>query len=406
MGILTKALIVGIDPGSTIGLCIIDTLGESKGVFSFKSPRAHNVVNKILEYGTPVVISCDKKKPPEYINKLSARLGCRVISPPRDLLISEKKRLVIKNKCSAVVKDSHQRDACAGAYYAFSRMKSSIKKIEESFSSEELSAPLFKKILVEGKTINDTRKDLWKEKTKKTQYTNKKSFIAKSLSKKNANTRSDLALPNKLADKIYSLKEEIRKLKRENEKIFLRVKELESDIDTKAMALANERLKKVTSEKRLLSRINLQISDSNLKEKKKIEILEEQIARLKDKLNNDDFWRTVIFLRGSRIRLKEIFMFRNQKVFIKEIDFLKDFAIRAFKDQNISVFYDEAPKIEVTRLRDNGIQSLKVLNAKREEILGYAFFDKRDIKILMERNDFLKEIIEDYKLKRKGACIK
>jgi predicted RNase H-like nuclease (RuvC/YqgF family) len=44
-----------------------------------------------LAFGIPVIVSCDKKKPPEYAIKLSARLGCRVISPLRDLLISEKK---------------------------------------------------------------------------------------------------------------------------------------------------------------------------------------------------------------------------------------------------------------------------------------------------------------------------
>ncbi len=400
---LRDALIVGVDPGSTFGLCVIDIFGNYKGIFSFKSPKSHDVVNKILAFGIPVIVSCDKKKPPEYAIKLSARLGCRVISPLRDLLISEKKRLVMKNECSTLVKDSHQRDACASAYYAFSRLKGSIKKIEKGFSCEELDGLLFKKILVEAKTVNGIRERLEKEKTKKNQSANKKEFINKYLSKEDYKNRNGQVKSNKLATKFYFLKEEIVRLKGENERISLKAKELEGNIDAKARALANEKLKKIASEKRLLSRINLQVSDANSKLKEKIEELDKQITRLKEKLDNNDFERAIIFFQGSKIKPKEIFMLNNQKIFIREIDFLRDFAIKAFKEQNIYVFYDEAPKVEVTKLLENGIKSLKVLGVKREEILSYAFFNKTDIKRLMEKNDFLKEMIETYKSKRKSA---
>jgi predicted nuclease with TOPRIM domain len=74
------------------------------------------------------------------------------------------------------------------------------------------------------------------------------------------------------------LKEEIARLKGENERISLKAKELEGNIDAKARALANEKLKKIASEKRLLSRINLQVSDANSKLKEKIEELDKQIT--------------------------------------------------------------------------------------------------------------------------------
>lgn len=397
-----RALILGIDPGSTLGLCIIDMSAKGLGVFSIKDARLHNVINKILEFGMPIIISCDKKKTPESVNKISRKLGCKIISPKRDLLVSEKKRLILKNNCSLKINNSHERDACASAYYAFSRIKSSISKVKMGFREDLLDGYLFKKILVDSKTIKDVEIETkTKEKENrlnisKEKLNEMKQNFTKRSTKKNDDTKKETL---QLKNQIY--KEEISKLKENNDRLLSEIRNIQSDIDAKINYLAKEKIKRIESEKRLLSRINLQLANTNSDIKKEVVNLSAKIENLKEKLNNDELQRTILFLKSSSLKLKEIKDLRNQKIFIREIDYLRDFVIESFKKNNICVFYEQGLKKEILKLSDNDIESLNVSEVKGYEIFNFVFFRKADIKKLVEENNFLTRVIDDYKANRK-----
>ena len=394
-----NALIVGIDPGSTLGLCVIDMSGKSQGIFSFKDARLHDVINKILEFGMPVVISCDKKKIPSYISKVSRKLGCRIISPERDLLVSDKKRLVIKSGCSLRIDNSHQRDACASAFYAFLRLKSSIEK-KRSFPTDLHNGALFKRILVDSETLRDVKLDL---------SLGKENGACKSFLKGHEKIQSEERFKIKTfsnnkddtLSRIKQYKQEILRLKEEKERLFSRVNDIEKEIDIKARIQADKFMKRIESEKRLLSRINLEISKTNSELKIKIKSLQELLSELKIRLGDDDFEFSIVFFKSSAIRFEDINVIRNKKIFIREIDYLRDFALDIFKENDIFILYNSGLKKEISKLLDNDIKSLKVANIKSQEILGFAFFKKLDLRNVEKKNNFLSEIIDDYKTKRK-----
>ena len=88
------ALIVGIDPGTTVGLAIVSISGEIKEIYSKRELSLAELINKVYSTGIPVVCSTDKKKVPAFILRFAAKTGARVISPDADLTVIEKREII------------------------------------------------------------------------------------------------------------------------------------------------------------------------------------------------------------------------------------------------------------------------------------------------------------------------
>jgi len=259
---------------------------------------------------------------------------------------------------------------------------------------------LFKRILVDSETLRDVKLDL---------SLGKENGACKSFLKGHEKIQSEERFKIKTfsnnkddtLSRIKQYKQEILRLKEENERLFSRVNDIEKEIDIKARIQADKFMKRIESEKRLLSRINLEISKTNSELKIKIKSLQELLSELKIRLGDDDFEFSIVFFKSSAIRFEDINVIRNKKIFIREIDYLRDFALDIFKENDIFILYNSGLKKEISKLLDNDIKSLKVANIKSQEILGFAFFKKLDLRNAEKKNNFLSEIIDDYKTKRK-----
>ena len=129
--ILRKNLIVGVDPGTTTGIAMLDFDGNMLTLKSTKIFSRSKIIRMIIQCGTATVIATDVVPPPDFVQKLANVLKARLYLPSRVLSVAEKQEIVqqyAKEK-SIKVANSHQRDALASALKAFSHFKNMFEKI-------------------------------------------------------------------------------------------------------------------------------------------------------------------------------------------------------------------------------------------------------------------------------------
>lgn len=117
--------IIGIDPGNTKGIAVLDLDGN---LIKLSSSRKLNLGN----LGKPIVIGCDVNPVPSSVEKFAADIGVKVIGPFSRLKVKDKRILMKKFRYenNIVVRDRHQRDALVAAILALKRYKSLFNKIE------------------------------------------------------------------------------------------------------------------------------------------------------------------------------------------------------------------------------------------------------------------------------------
>ncbi len=128
--------IVGIDPGTTSAVAVLDFEGRPAALLSKKEYALSVLLLDIMEHGTPIVIGCDKRRVPSLVGVVATKTGARVSAPSQDMLHAEKKEVLGRHNLGPLPKNQHEWDALACALAAF-----------------EAYAPLFQKIkrLVEKK---------------------------------------------------------------------------------------------------------------------------------------------------------------------------------------------------------------------------------------------------------------
>jgi predicted RNase H-like nuclease (RuvC/YqgF family) len=133
-GVIIKALIVGIDPGVTTGVAILDSDGKLLDVWSKRSALISDVIKHVVKFGKPVIIATDVSRPPKNVSKVAAKFGSKVYLPSKPLPVLEKSRLV---KLYAVkLEDRHETDALAAATKAFHIHQEFFGRVREALKEE------------------------------------------------------------------------------------------------------------------------------------------------------------------------------------------------------------------------------------------------------------------------------
>ncbi|HLC65348.1 MAG TPA: DUF460 domain-containing protein [Candidatus Nanoarchaeia archaeon] len=120
-----KPVIAGIDPGTTLGLCVLDCEGKVLKLISEKHRDLGSVILELMGIGSLIAIGTDKKFVPDFITKVATKTGARVISPKEDLRVEEK-----RNLASNGLGNDHKRDAMASAMFAYATLRPLLKKID------------------------------------------------------------------------------------------------------------------------------------------------------------------------------------------------------------------------------------------------------------------------------------
>ncbi len=125
---MNKALIVGIDPGSTSAVAAIDLEGEMRLLESRREFPPSEIIQQIIGEGKPVIVACDTEKMPSTVEKIASSLGAKKFVPREDLGKQRKEELGEGD-------NSHEKDATASAVHAYRNLQREIRKIKQ-FSDE------------------------------------------------------------------------------------------------------------------------------------------------------------------------------------------------------------------------------------------------------------------------------
>jgi uncharacterized protein len=136
-------VIVGIDPGTTTGIAILDMSGGIVRIWSGKNAGKAQISKVISRAGIPVIISCDTNPPPRMVEKIASTFSSRMEVPKEDFLRKEK-YLMTRGFNSAgngeekIFRNRHERDALASALYGWGRVKNLVSRIDKRVSARGL----------------------------------------------------------------------------------------------------------------------------------------------------------------------------------------------------------------------------------------------------------------------------
>ena len=74
-----QLLIVGIDPGTTLGYAAIDFEGNLVKVWSEKNLDMGSLISKLIRLGRPLIVAGDKEYNPEDFHDLDGRIKIKPI---------------------------------------------------------------------------------------------------------------------------------------------------------------------------------------------------------------------------------------------------------------------------------------------------------------------------------------
>lgn len=123
---MKRLLIAGIDPGTTLGYALLDLEGNVVKIDSSKQLEMSSVIVEMIKQGKVIIIGTDKGKAPKFVEKLSSKIGARLIGPKEDLRVEEKREFTKGYEFG----NEHEKDALASAIYAFKRIRRLLRKVD------------------------------------------------------------------------------------------------------------------------------------------------------------------------------------------------------------------------------------------------------------------------------------
>lgn len=163
-------VIVGFDPGLTVGIAILDLSGNLMSLTSFKEISRAEVINHIMSYGRALIIASDVYPPPKSVKKLATALNSKIYSPSKLLSVESKKELVDSfiQTTDHLIENAHQRDALAAAIKTYKHYEKKLHQIEKrtrelNLSSEKIDH--IKNLVITGTPITKAINEVMNEKT-------------------------------------------------------------------------------------------------------------------------------------------------------------------------------------------------------------------------------------------------
>jgi hypothetical protein len=294
-----KWIIVGYDPGLTVGIAILDLSGNVISLKSCKEMSKADAITHIIGHGKAVLIATDVYPAPKMVKKLAASLNSKIYSPSKTFTVSSKTELVdsyLNEIASTNFPDNaHERDALAAAIKTYKHYQKKLTQIEKRGEKLDLSPEEIdevKSMVIKGipvtkaidEILNIPEKDdletqieemekdidsIDEEKLKNIEEAARKLKLKiksqerqiKNLKRKNKNLKKDMG---KYKNKVSTLEDKIEKLHYDYSKDILSKKEIVSKV-----AIIKKLQEKYTEEKQCREKL-----EENLDSMKKIRVME------------------------------------------------------------------------------------------------------------------------------------
>lgn len=220
-----KAVIVGIDPGTTVGLAIVDLDGHLCEVFSAKNFSQKDILSALVKYPQVLVVASDVSPAPRLVEKVATALNSVLYSPPNTLTVAEKKALVDSKFSKDEYSNSHERDAIAAAIKAFNHLKPKLENLDKRLKERDLTSlgAEVKTLAVKGMSLERAVDALTKTEPKKEKKP-----------KKPRKKRKDSGIIKTLREEIRLLKKERSELRRSLKSLQAKITKLEKELEKEA----------------------------------------------------------------------------------------------------------------------------------------------------------------------------
>ncbi|WP_258083441.1 DUF460 domain-containing protein [Thermococcus thermotolerans] len=281
-----RSIIVGIDPGITVGIAAIDLNGRIVALHSERNMPVGEVFRFISDVGHPVVVATDVNPAPGFVEKIARSFKASLFVPRESLRVEEKNELL--RNLGISVDDDHQRDALAAAYKAYLRLKPKLEHVDAKLREAGLTskAEEVKALVIQGYNLGEAMQRVTlRERPKGEEKPEEKPSI-------------DVGPYIK---RIRELERRVEFLERENAELREIIKEQRKTIGRLERRLVDydeEVRRKVLRERELEAKV------------KRIEILEKQLREAKaviERLSRDLVHvkrMNVVEIRGSAVPLK------------------------------------------------------------------------------------------------------
>ena len=392
-----KLLIVGVDPGTTLGYAVLDIKGNVVRVKSSKQLKLSSLISEVINLGRVIVVGTDKAKVPGFVQLFSVKTGGRVIRPKEDLKVSEKRELSFEHNAG----NDHEADALASALFAYKETEGLLKKIEVFVERNDQSSIKDKIIeLVITKDISIKHAvDIIEMPEKK-----EVKIIKKAVEERKLRQNDFLKLYNKVKryeKEILFLKKQNVNLNQELNKVFEKYEYIAKKVD-------NLRSDEKTEELISFKEKRIRFFDNEVKFKEK------EIELLSGKVNNLNF---ILSKLNENFLLKKLnnlgnleFENKNRFLNIKEEDILLVEDANVFNIKIIEKLKNKIKIIVYKKRLNNTTKRLPFVfinggNLDLTEAKHFAIVSKKGLNKEIGKSSILSRVVEDYKKERiTGLC--
>lgn len=415
-----KYIIVGVDPGTTVGLSALDLEGNILAIISKRSFSMSDVKEEIRKYGYPLIFASDVNPPSGFIEKLSTSFDSILYLPQLSIPVKEKNELTKELS----VTNAHERDSLSAAIKAYINYKNKFVQIKSKIP-EELSGYSSRIIgdVLRGMSIKEAIDKLREELTKKEDEIKIEQRPLEEV------VIEQLKIIDNYKEKQNILKRDFEKLEVESTVLKRKLEEKETTIislERKLFDVLDQQKKEALKDNVIKSK-NFEITSLRKSLdllKAKVNSLTEENKRLKELkplMKSEDITigkvLTVFSVEGIRHLVKNMDLMEGDVVYLKDptgggaeaAKLLSDIKIRAIlfsgklSHQAQEEFVDgEIPLIDSKDIKMEVIAKFVLLDKEKFELVY-----KREKELLLafkkakESNKLLK-IIEDYKEQRKS----
>ncbi|MQL54593.1 DUF460 domain-containing protein [Acidianus ambivalens] len=152
-----KPIIVGIDPGIFVGISAIDIHGNPVILESKKGIDREEIINKLSEKGSAIIIATDVNPVPDAVKKIAGILKAKLYVPDKSLSVDEKQKLLqeYSEKYNLNITDPHIRDSLAAALKAYKELENKLSQASSTIRKLDLDIDEYAiyKCIIEGKTV-------------------------------------------------------------------------------------------------------------------------------------------------------------------------------------------------------------------------------------------------------------
>lgn len=289
-----KWIIVGFDPGLTVGIAILDLSGNVISTKSFKEISRSEIIKHIISYGKAVLIATDVYPPPKMVKKLASTLNSKIYSPSKTFTVSSKTELVdsyLSEVSSSKFPDNaHERDALAAAIKTYKHYQKKMNQIERrteklGLSPEEVDE--IKNMVIRDRPISKAIDDILKIpessdlETQIVEIENDMDSIDPEKLKKIEEAA------RKLKIKIKSQQNQIKYLNRKNKRLKKEISKYRDEnkvLENKIEKLHYDYSKDILSKKEITSKLSIikGLQEKYNQERKRREELEENLRSIKN----------------------------------------------------------------------------------------------------------------------------